>query len=319
MAGQEHRSRVLGSEARSACRVGGYGGHRARVPVQPRTLQVDEVAEDARRPLQPGVVHQTHRVGLAVEKLPVGVVPDADHEGLGALAEDLDQVRVEVGAGAPAHLGGCGISVGRAEQHRRGGHVHQARRQGDVCSGSVRVSRAVPHREHVREPALHRGRQAQPPGCVLGDVTRGRRPVSIDRPAVRQRPEEHSAAPLARGRSQAGDPCPQHLGRVGGVREEGEPGGRHVVTERLRQLMGVCRAAQVLQQGGVEGGPDLLVRAPGGSRETGGDEAALQRLLHRGGPRRRDREVRAVQQPEQPEHNTTVPPSPTSDNGPSRR
>ena len=38
----------------------------------------------------------------------------------------------------------------------------------------------------------------------------------------------YSAAALARGRSEAGDPRPQHLRRVCGVREEGEPGGRHV-------------------------------------------------------------------------------------------
>ncbi len=166
----------------------------------------------------------------------------------------------------------------------------------------------VPHRRHVPQAVLHRVGQPQPEGSRAGDLARRDRALGVD-PATRHergRRRAH-AGPAAGLRHQTGERAQQVAG-VGRVGEEPRPHRRDVVAEDRGELVGVRRAAEVLQQRAVERVPPRLGATAQRVGQPASDHAAPQRLLERRAGAHVHGHRQPAEQTDEAEHVPTVHP-----------
>ena len=260
----------------------GEGGHAARMPVGQGRLQIGQVGEDGRHLDQPVLRHRHHRRGLRLQHQGsrVGRV-DLAQQRLGVVREPPGHRRVQHGAAAPPdRVDGQVDPADGVEQHRDPGQPGHPRPGREVVAGQPgRVAAALPLLVDVVDAALHRLRQPQAPGRVTADLA-GRR--GVGRPEV--------VAPGERGERQPGPfqrrPPPSEQRQEGGervprVRGVAPPGGHvqdELVTEQPGGLVRIAGASDVVQQRGVEGRPDVVVRQLERPGEPGGERARPQRL-----------------------------------------
>ncbi len=148
-----------------------------------------------------------------------------------------------------------------------------------VASQPCWIAGALPQLVHVVGAALDVVRQVQAPRRVTTDLAR-RSGVGLLEAGPAGERGDRQPRPLERR-----PPPRQHREkgreRVPRVRKVGLPGGRvqdELVPEEPSGLVGVPRAAHVMQQGGVEGRPDIVLRQPERPGEAGGQGTRTQRL-----------------------------------------
>ena len=284
-------------------------GDSGRVAVQPRALQVDQVAEGAGHLLGSVIVDMADRVRFRIEHALVGVELVDPFEQLGGPAyKNLAQMGVEQVARLAAHCHYRGfVARVQGEEDRRRCHVHHAGAHRDRLTCLGREARAVPSGDGVEEAGLHRLREADSSGRVAGHLA-GRHGCGRTHPPAGRgrRGEDPGAGPPGR-LGQSRDPGPPHVRRCAEVGEEGQPDRRDVVTPDLGCLVGVRGAAEVLQQRGVDDVADLAVRASRCTRKALRDEAPLERFLQRRTGTHVSRDRQPAQQRKQAEHTATVP------------
>jgi hypothetical protein len=221
-----------------------------------RRLQVDRVAEGAADRVQRRAGHLDHRIGLRLDGRPNRVCSRQLGENrLGSAAELLRDHGIErparAAAGRPHRQRDAAEPI---EERCLRGHLGDACRRGDLLPPQAsRGALPVPGLEDLVEAALHPRPQS--------DATRGAGRHLAVRAAVALREplrahHGHAGGVQSRQRAragrQAGQVGEQDVARVAEVRPHGRRLHRDVVpAQKGRCLVGVRRAADVLQQGGV--------------------------------------------------------------------
>ena len=282
-------------------------GDGGRVPLEPRTLQVGQVAERAapraRRPRPPRAgpgPAPSHHVVYASRSA---------RSSSTSRREQLDQSWVELRPGSSLHLQ-PGRASGPATRvnvvaHRR--DVHHPARPRDLSRPTAGWP-TVPHRRHVPRQSWTESGSPSLRARRTGHLARGDRTLGIE-PTARHEGGRHRAHAGAATALRHQTRKRAHL--VTGVGRVGEEAARTAAMSSPKtrgELVGVGRAAEVLQQRAVQRVPPRLGRAAQRIRQPAGDDAASQRLLERRASAHVHGHRQPAEQTDEAEHVPTVHP-----------
>ncbi len=282
MTGPPGRRHGIGTQPDGVGGVPGEPGHRAGVAQGERAFEVDEVTEGHQQLVELGRRQREVMVGGSAQRHVPGVA------GLGSV-EDGRSVRDE----RPDHRGVEMLAAAALHHLHRGrhaagavmnlGHVGQVRDphlDGDlVAAGTRGQATAVVALEAEADRVLHAGTQSHPFG-----KQRGGGAMRVDEPghvAAGVHEQGGDGLQSLQQRLTAADVARQEavVGQSGPVDLVGVPAHRDVVTEPLRELVGVGVASDPHDQRRVVHAVTLFTVQPEPVRDAGTDQRRTQHVF----------------------------------------